>query len=212
MLLLCLVQLRLGRLEFGLDQLVLLLCLVQLRLGRLEFGLGQLVLLLCLVQLRPGRLQFGLGQLVLLLCLVQLRLGRLQFGLGQLVLLLCLVQLRLGRLQLLLGLLMLCLLFVQGQCVPSKGVALFFKTPTAGMLLQDAAVPRRPVIGMLGITKVRGAQALAVSGANPGHMGKRPEVAELAPEVPIFQYRQGLIKLRAGGQHNAAAEQHSVDG
>ena len=80
------------------------------------------------------------------------------------------------------------------------------------MLLQNAAVPQRPVVGMVGVAQLRCTQSLAVGGANAWHMGKRPLVAELTPEVPVFHDWQCFIKAGVHGQHGTASEQNGMDG
>ena len=60
------------------------------------------------------------------------------------------LQMRMLKLQLLI------FLFNPVQCdgMPGQGGALFISAPAAGVLLQNSAVPRRPVIDMLGIAQL----------------------------------------------------------
>ena len=118
------------------------------------------------------------------------------------------LQMRMLKLQLLI------FLFNPVQCdgMPGQGGALFISAPAAGVLLQNSAVPRRPVIDMLGIAQLGGAQALAVGGTDAGYVHKGGVVTELAPEVPVFHDGKLLIEVRVDSTHRADSEQYRMDG
>ena len=185
-------------------------------LQQLQAALGQIVLGLQLQELDMELLQFGAAgvQRVMgvLLRLLQFGAAGVQHVIRMLKGLAAVAQLVPGVPQLVGGGNLGKLGPIQRKGMPGQRCALLTHAPALGVLFQNALVPFSPVVVMLQVAKVGIAQPLAVSGPYAWHVHKGAEVAELAPEIPVFEHRQSRVEACTAGPHGLQPKKHGMDG
>ena len=101
---------------------------------------------------------------------------------------------------------------VQFHGVPGQGVGQQGGRGALHPLHQQAGVPQAPMVGVLGISQGRLAQALPVDGRDTGAVNQVCVLRQLPPEMPVFQHRQGFIEPQTLLPNTLRAEQHGMDG